>query len=109
MSAARPQPFSYAEVRPYEIVDSLDELHGPEHGVLRLPTSLAWGGRVEFDLDDPYDRAAIYKIILEEGARRELRELINGRLLLSIWHEMLPARPVRSLWEHRFPALRHTA
>ncbi|WP_330251495.1 hypothetical protein OG874_35970 [Nocardia sp. NBC_00565] len=51
-------PFSFAEVRPYEVVDSLVELRGPEHGVLRLPVELAWGGRTEFDLDDAYDRTA---------------------------------------------------
>jgi hypothetical protein len=109
MHGGRERPFSYAEVRPYEVVDSLDELRGPEHGVLRLPLALAWGGRAEFDLDDPYDRAAAYKIILEEGTRNHLREFINGRLLISVWNEVLPARPVRALWERRFPALRHAA
>jgi hypothetical protein len=58
--------FSYAEVRPYEVAASLEELHGPEHGTLRLPSGLAWSGRAEFDLDNSYDRTAAYKIVLEE-------------------------------------------
>lgn len=102
-------PFSYAEVRPYAVVGSLDELRGPEHGVMALPMELAWGGRAEFDLDDDYDRAAVYKIVLEEGRVDHLRRLVNGRLLVEHWSEVLPARPVRARWEQRFPELRRVA
>ncbi|MFE9324322.1 hypothetical protein ACIHDR_10870 [Nocardia sp. NPDC052278] len=52
--------------------------------MLRLPVELAWGGRTEFDLDDAYDRTAVYKIVLEEGAARHLRELVSARLLAAI-------------------------
>jgi hypothetical protein len=97
MSERNPTPFSFAEVKPYEVVDSLTELHGPEHGMLRLPVELAWGGRTEFDLDDEYDRTAAYKIVLEEGTKRHLRELVSGRSLAAIWSPMRPARPVRAL------------
>jgi hypothetical protein len=34
MSNRMSAPFSYAEVRPYEVAESLDELHGPDHGLL---------------------------------------------------------------------------
>ncbi|MEV2221873.1 hypothetical protein AB0E01_18615 [Nocardia vinacea] len=84
MSEHAGAPFGFAEVRPYEVVDSLTELHGPEHGVLQLPVELAWGGRTEFDLDDAYDRTAVYKIVLEERTARHLRELISARLLAAI-------------------------
>ncbi|MEU1956108.1 hypothetical protein [Nocardia rhamnosiphila] len=109
MSSPSDAPFSFSEVRPYEVVDSLSELRGPEHGVLRLPIELAWSGRREFDLDDDYDRAAVYKIVLDEGTTQNLRELVNGRLLAMTWPQMRPARPVRALWERVFPQLRATA
>ncbi|MFQ6228275.1 hypothetical protein [Nocardia sp. NPDC002869] len=109
MSSRSDTPFSFSEVRPYEVVDSLSELRGPEHGVLQLPIELAWGGRREFDLDDDYDRAAVYKIVLDEGTAKNLRELVNGRLLAMIWPQMRPARPVRALWERMFPQLRAAA
>ncbi|MFG2248166.1 hypothetical protein [Spirillospora sp. NPDC048823] len=102
-------PFSYTETRPYEVAGSLSELQGPEHGVVVLPLELAWGGRTEFDLDDDYDRSAVYKIVLEEGGAEHQRRLINGRLLVEHWDEILPARPVRALWERRFPRLRYAA
>lgn len=109
MSEHTPTPFSFAEVKPYEVVDSLAELHGPEHGGLRLPVELAWGGRTVFDLEDEYDRTAVYKIVLEEGTKQHLRELVNGQLLTAIWNQMRPARPVRALWEKHFPQLRAAA
>jgi hypothetical protein len=99
-------PFSYAEIRPYAIAESLDELCGPEHGVLELPRELAWSGRRQFDLDDDYDRSAVYKIILEEGREEDFRRFLNAGVLRRNWREVLPARRVRALWESRFPELR---
>lgn len=109
MSVQGEAPFSYAAIRPYAVVGSLRELRGPVHGLVRLPLELVWGGRAEFDLDDDYDRAAVYKIVLEEGGAEHQRELINERLLVEHWDEVLPARQVRALWERRFPELRHAA
>jgi hypothetical protein len=100
---------SYAEVRPYAVAESLDELQGPAHGVLELPHELAWSGRRCFDLDDDYDRGAAYKIVLEEGREEHFRRLVNGTLLRRHWGEIRPARQVRALWEQRFPELRGRA
>jgi hypothetical protein len=101
--------FSYAQVRPYAIAESLDDLHGPVHGELELPHELAWSGRRQFNLDDEYDRAAAYKIILEEGREQHFRRYLNADLLRSNWQEIRPARRVRQLWEERFPDLRRAA
>lgn len=98
-------PYTYAETRPYAVADSLDELGGPVHRALELPHELAWTGRRRFDLDDDYDRAATYKIILEEGQPEHFRRFLNGRLLRRYWQQILPARQVRALWEGRFPEL----
>jgi hypothetical protein len=105
MSSRDDAPFTYAEVRPYAVAESLDELQGPAHGVLELPHELAWSGRRRFDLDDDYDRGAAYKIVLEEGREEHFRRLVNGTLLRRHWSEIRPARQVRALWEQRFPEL----
>lgn len=102
-------PFSYAEIRPYAVAASLEELRGPVHGALQLPRELAWGGRRRFDLDDDYDRAAAYKIILEEGREEHFRRLLNAGVLRRHWPEIPPARRVRALWESRFPELRRAS
>jgi hypothetical protein len=106
MSSRNEAPFSYAETRPYAVAESFEELRGPAHGVLELPRELAWSGRRRFDLDDDYDRAAAYKIILEEGQEEDFRRYLNARLLRSHWHDILPARQVQALWERHFPELR---
>ena len=106
MSSREGAPFPYAEVRPYAVAESLEELCGPAHGVLELPQELAWSGRRRFDLDDGYDRAAAYKIILEEGREADFRRYLNARLLRSYWHDILPARQVQAPWEGHFPELR---
>lgn len=98
--------FNYADARPYAVADSLDELKGPAHGWLMLPHELVWSGRRSFDLDDDYDRAAAYKIILEEGRPEHFRELLNGPLLRRRWPSIRPARRVQAMWEQRFPELR---
>lgn len=61
-------------------------------GVLTLPHELAWSGRRSFDLDDPYDLGALYKIVLEEGRQQYFRALLNGEVLRRHWDEFLPAR-----------------
>jgi hypothetical protein len=109
MDGQRGTPFTYADIRPYELAESLDELNGPVHGVVTLPHELAWSGRRSYDLDDPYDRGAFYKIVLEEGRREHFRKLLNGQVLRRHWTDILPARQVRALWERRFPELRRTA
>jgi hypothetical protein len=106
MSSRRSAPFTYAEIRPYAVAESLDELCGPAHGVLELPQELAWSGRRRFDLDDDYDRAAAYKIVLEEGGEEHFRRFLNARLIRRYWPEIRPARQVQALWEGRFPELR---
>ena len=105
MSSAEGVPFSYAQVRPYVVAESLDELRGPVHGPLELPRELAWSGRRSFDLDNDYDRSAAYKIILEEGPEEHFRRYLNARLLVRYWRQIRPSRQVRALWERRFPEL----
>jgi hypothetical protein len=99
-------PFTHAETRPYAVAESLDELRGPVRGDLELPHELAWSGRGRFDLDDDYDRAAAYKIILEEGREEHFRRYLNSWLLRRYWREIVPTRPCPRPWEAAFPELR---
>ena len=48
----------------------------------------------------------MYKIVLEEAQQvDQLRRYVNGGLLRQLWRNMALARPVRKLWEQRFPEL----
>src|SRR5262249_27799155 len=51
---------------------SLDELHGPEEGVIVLPRHLAWPGLREFDLSDDRLRRSLYGIVLTQVRRTDI-------------------------------------
>ena len=57
---------------------SLDELHGPEQGVIVLPRHLAWPGMREFDLSDDRLRRSLYGIVLTQGRRNDMARFVNG-------------------------------
>lgn len=99
--------FSVADIKPYAVPATLDDLDGPDRGIVTLPLGVAWSGRREFDLDDEYDRVAMYKIVLEEGQEADQRRFLNRVILRRDWRRLFPARQVRALWESRFPELRH--
>src|SRR6516164_6340280 len=64
---------------------SLDELHGPEQGVIVLPRHLAWPGLREFDLSDDRLRRSVYGIVLAQGRRNDMARFVNARLLRADW------------------------
>jgi hypothetical protein len=96
--------------RPVLVTDSLEELAGPEHGVVELPQRLMWNPNRRFDLDDPDLLLWMYENVLREAIRRdELRRWINGRVLVRVWGRLNLPRPVRRAWESRHSQLRAAA
>jgi hypothetical protein len=103
---ARASQPSYVESRPYTLPPALEELQGPDSGIVELPRSLAWSGKRTYDAGDQQQAARMYKIVLEEAQQvDQLRRYVNGGLLRHLWRNMALARPVRKLWEQRFPEL----
>jgi hypothetical protein len=64
---------------------SLDDLHGPERGVVVLPSHLARPGLREFDVADDPDRRSLYGIMLTRGRRNDMARFVNARLLRMDW------------------------
>ena len=97
----------FRDVKPYAVVGSLDDLHGPDGGVIELSHSVLWapgGGRV--DLDEPGGTELAYQAVLAEGTIEDLAHALNSDRLTAVWSDlMLPPR-IRQLWESRFPELR---
>ncbi|MDR7275954.1 hypothetical protein [Catenuloplanes atrovinosus] len=90
------------------VVDALDELAGPEGGVVELPHRMVWQAvdQRRFDLDDPWSRGRAYEIVLREAVRHEeLRSLLSARLLRAVWADLHLPRGVRRAWQERFPQL----
>lgn len=100
---------SYAERRPYVIVDQLDELAGPTCGVVHLPDHLDWSGSPSYDLDDPDSRASLYRAVLREAQQvDDLRTWLSADHLVWLWPRLYLPPKVRRIWEERFPVLAST-
>ncbi|HEV3067491.1 MAG TPA: hypothetical protein VGY50_06585 [Streptosporangiaceae bacterium] len=64
---------------------SLDDLHGPERGVVVLPRHLCPPGLREFDVADEACRRSLYGIVLTQGRRNDMARFVNARLLRQDW------------------------
>jgi hypothetical protein len=96
--------------RPVLVAETLEELTGPDHGIVELPQRLMWNPNRHFDLDDPDLLRWMYENVLREAIRRdELRQWINGRVLVRVWRQLNLPRPVRQAWEARHGQLRAAA
>jgi hypothetical protein len=96
--------------RPALVAETLDELRGPEDGVVELPQRLMWNRSRRFDLNDHDLLLWMYENILREAIRHdELRQWLNGRILVEVWPELNLPRGVRRAWEAQHPELRPAA
>jgi hypothetical protein len=86
---------------------SLEDLAGPEHGVVQLPLHVAWSGLTALDLDRPRQRMSLYRTVLHEGQRDDLTAYLNYSLLMSQWPVLrtLISPAISRAWEAAFPEL----
>ena len=97
----------FRDLKPYWIVDSLDELRGPYSGTITLSHSVRWlGDRHDVPVDSAGRRAMAYQALLSEGTDEEQARLLNKERLLESWPQLRMDNRVRSLWENRFPVLK---
>ena len=86
---------------------SLDDLAGPERGIVQLPLHIAWSGLTAFDVERPPLCISMYHIVLTEGLRDDLISFINPRLLAGHWPTLrtVVGRVIRDVWESAYPEL----
>lgn len=95
----------YRDIKPYDVPDRLEQLHGPRSGRMELPRNVYWGPAAAVDLDTVGGVMKAYQAALREGRVVDQVELLNRDLLIEVWGDlMLPGR-LRELWESRFPEL----
>jgi hypothetical protein len=86
---------------------ALGSLAGPDGGVVELPIDLAWSGDRRFDLADPWQRYLYHMTVLTSAVTREhYTSWLNAGLLLGDWSRLRLPRPLREIWQERFPELR---
>lgn len=95
----------FQDVKPVDVVTSLDGLHGPTTGPLLLPLEVYWGPEPLVDLASPSDVAKAYQAVLREGDAGAQEALLDRELLVRTWPDLLLPERVRATWEARFPEL----
>lgn len=96
----------FRDVKPYAVVEDLEQLQGPYGGVVELSHSVLWapgGGRV--DLDRTGELRMAYRAVLNEGTVDDLERVLNRDRLVAVWPELLLPLRVLELWESRFSEL----
>jgi hypothetical protein len=95
----------FQDVKPVDVVASLDDLRGPATGPLVLPLEVYWGPEPLVDLASTSDVAKAYQAVLREGDTRAQAALLDRDLLVRTWPDLLLPDRVRAAWEARFPEL----
>jgi|SRR5579859_2320772 len=96
----------YTDQRPYTIVESLTDLHGPTTGTVTLDSRLDWSGRTRYDLPNPRLLASMYETVLREATTsNDLTAWLDEATLIRLWPELVLPPRVRHLWENHFPLL----
>jgi hypothetical protein len=99
-----PSRYADAEAR---IPASLDDLRGPDRGVVHLPNRLSWSGPADFDVTDARQRLTLYTLLLDCGQRDDVCTLMHANLLAGDWASIrrLTSRELVGIWERRLPQL----
>jgi len=86
---------------PVSLPDRLENLHGPDDGVVRLPLrahSSGAGPAQAFDLADDAQRAELYEIVLENGGVDDICRYVHAGELRRLWDRMWLSPHVRRAW-----------
>lgn len=97
----------FRDLKPYEVVDSLQDLCGPASGTIRLPRWVRWQNDADIDVSIPGRLHMAYQALLSEGTAEVQTELMNKTLLIEAWPELNLDHRVIDLWEARFAVLRN--
>lgn len=101
----RKRKLRYADFRPVLVPETLTELTGPTTGMVTLPTWIDWTPRKTYNLDDKFDRADFYRVVISEAQPSEMAGYLDGATLVKIWPSLGLPKNVRPAWEARFPEL----
>lgn len=74
--------------------------------MVELPVDLAWSGDRSFDLADAGQRYLYHMTVLTSAVTREhYTRWLNAGLLRGDWGRLRLPRPLREIWQERFPEL----
>lgn len=85
--------------------DHLSDLLGPDSGTVTPPASIARLARSVYNLDNRFDRAALYQLVITEGSSTDVLRTLNRDLLVTLWSALVLRPAIRTAWQLRFPEL----
>jgi hypothetical protein len=95
----------YGDLIEYDTPRSLDDLHGPTTGTVRVRPHINTSPHPVYDLADEGLRWHLYSAVVREGTPEEQTELLDRRVLVDLWPTLNLPRRCRDAWETRFPEL----
>lgn len=104
MGTSRPRRF--ADLVPYATPGSLDDLHGPTSGVVRVSRHINTAPSPTYNFDDDGDQLAGYSAIVRDGDPNEQSALLDRATLLRLWPDLNLPKRCRETWTERFAELR---
>ena len=94
------------DLKPVSVPASLDELSGPNSGLVAVPHWVLWApGVATLNVDSPGEVRRAYRAVIAEGTHEDQAALLNRELLIRYWPSLLLPRRVRQEWEMAFPML----
>jgi hypothetical protein len=101
-----PRGYRYADHIEYSTPESLDDLHGPTSGVIRVGPHIKTAPVPTYDLDSPNGLWTAYSAIVRDGRPDEQAALLDKATLLHLWPDLNLPRRCRDAWTARFPEIR---
>lgn len=93
----------FPDCKPFEIVDRWEVLQGLSIGIIRLPFRLCWAPNRNLDLSRIGHRCVLVREVLDNGTKEDQARYLNGKIIQSVWSEMLLSPVSRKRWKGKFP------
>ncbi|WP_028709600.1 hypothetical protein [Propionicicella superfundia] len=101
-----PRGWRYADHIVYHTPDSLDDLHGPTSGVIRVRPHIRTAPEPTYDFDSPGGLWAGYSAIVRDGYPDEHAAFLDRATLLRLWPDLNLPKRCREAWTAKFAELR---
>lgn len=101
-----PRGWRYADHIEYCTPGSLDELHGPTSGVIRVPPHIKTAPEPTYNLGTPNGLWTAYSAIVRDGYPDEQAALLDRATLVRLWPDLNLPKRCRETWTAKFAELR---
>lgn len=100
-----PRGWRYADHIPYQMPESLTDLHGPTSGTVEVGGHIDTSLSPVYDLSDLSRRWSLYTKVVQAGTSAEQAALLDRTALIGLWPTLMLPQRCRDLWETKFPEL----